>query len=292
MKYLLSILTNDFLNHRNFFWLQRSCVGAFFSGPQGSLSFVSRFVYGSKANIPDYMLKNGNTYSILSDHLGSPKLVVNISNGYVAQRLNYDAFGNVIFDSNLGFQPFGFAGGIYDTDTKLTRFGARDYDAQTGRWTAKDPILFAGGDTNLYGYVLSDPVNGIDPYGLTASWGDCATRCGAEVLGLEDLIALGLIGVGQPIPGSKRFRTPGSSAGTSLAGKAAKSVFGDAKFPKRVATIVGGPGTGRKLAIAYTISIARATGRAVPIVGWILLGIDVIKFGRCMQDCLEEGLCH
>jgi hypothetical protein len=26
--------------------------------------------------------------------------------------------------------------------------------------------LFAGGDTDLYGYVLNDPVNGTDPYGL------------------------------------------------------------------------------------------------------------------------------
>ncbi|MBM4259310.1 MAG: hypothetical protein FJ147_25845 [Deltaproteobacteria bacterium] len=25
---------------------------------------------------------------------------------------------------------------------------------------------FAGGDTNLYGYVLNDPVNFIDPWGL------------------------------------------------------------------------------------------------------------------------------
>jgi len=79
------------------------------------------------------MLKNGKTYRILSDHLGSPKLVVDISDGTVAQRMDYDAFGNVIFDSNSGFQPFGFAGGIYDVDTGLVRFGARDYDAQTGR---------------------------------------------------------------------------------------------------------------------------------------------------------------
>ncbi|RKZ41932.1 MAG: hypothetical protein DRR00_31330, partial [Candidatus Parabeggiatoa sp. nov. 3] len=127
---------------------------------------VSRFIYSSKANIPDYMLKDGKTYRVLSDHLGSPRLVVDISDGTVAQRMDYDAFGNVTFDSNPGFQPFGFAGGIYDLDTQLTRFGARDYDAQTGRWTAKDPILFAGGDTNLYGYVLGDPINGIDPQGL------------------------------------------------------------------------------------------------------------------------------
>jgi uncharacterized protein RhaS with RHS repeats len=50
------------------------------------------------------------------------------------------------------------------------RFGARDYDPETGRWTAKDPIGFAGGDTNLYGYVANDPVNWVDPLGLQAWW--------------------------------------------------------------------------------------------------------------------------
>ena len=46
------------------------------------------------------------------------------------------------------------------------RFGYRDYDPDVGRWTAKDPIGFAGGDTDLYGYCLNDPVNWIDPIGL------------------------------------------------------------------------------------------------------------------------------
>ena len=61
--------------------------------------------------------------------------------------------------------PFGFAGGFYDPLTKLVHFGYRDYDPYTGKWTAKDPIGFAGGDSNLYGYILNDPVNLVDPRG-------------------------------------------------------------------------------------------------------------------------------
>ncbi|MGH8491383.1 MAG: RHS repeat-associated core domain-containing protein [Gammaproteobacteria bacterium] len=80
--------------------------------------------------------------------------------------MDYDEWGRVTLDTNPGFQPFGFAGGLYDRDTRLVRFGARDYDPETGRWTAKDPIRFAGGDTNLYGYVLNDPINLTDPDGL------------------------------------------------------------------------------------------------------------------------------
>ena len=132
----------------------------------GSGDLVSRFVYASKGNVPDYMVKGGVTYRIISDHLGSPRLVVDVTTGAIAQRLDYDEFGQVITDTNPGFQPFGFAGGLYDRDTKLVRFGARDYDAETGRWTAKDPISFAGGDTNLYGYVVGDTINLRDPEGL------------------------------------------------------------------------------------------------------------------------------
>ena len=77
----------------------------------------------------------------------------------------YDEFGRVTLDTNPGFQPFGFAGGQYDSDTKLVRFGARNYDADAGRWITKDPIGFAGGDSNLYGYVSNDPINQVDPRG-------------------------------------------------------------------------------------------------------------------------------
>ena len=84
--------------------------------------------------------------------------------GLVAQRLDYDVWGNVVADTTPGFQPFGFAGGLYDPDTKLIRFGARDYDPETGRWTAKDAVRFQGG-FNLYLYSGNDPISRIDPSG-------------------------------------------------------------------------------------------------------------------------------
>jgi RHS repeat-associated protein len=131
----------------------------------GSNNVVSRFVYGSNPITPDWMVRNGVTYRIIIDQVGSVRLVVNAATGAVQQRLDYDAFGNVTSDTSPGFQPFGYAGGLYDSDTRLVRFGARDYDAETGRWTAKDTSLFAGADTNLYRYAGGDPINYLDPKG-------------------------------------------------------------------------------------------------------------------------------
>jgi RHS repeat-associated protein len=132
----------------------------------GSNKLISRFVYGSRDHVPDYLIKGGVSYRIIADQLGSPRLVVNVSNGTIAQRLDYDEFGNIITDSNPGFQPFGFAGGLFDGNTKLTQFGARPFDASIGRWVAKDPIGFNAGRTNLYVYASNDPINRFDPSGL------------------------------------------------------------------------------------------------------------------------------
>jgi RHS repeat-associated protein len=146
----------------------------------GNSQTVARYVYATRPNVPDYLVKGGATYRIITDHLGSPRLVVNTATGQVAQRLDYDDWGRVVLDTNPGFQPFGFAGGLYDRDTGLVRFGARDYDPETGRWTAKDPILFAGGDSNLYGYVADNPVNFVDILGLTQNDIDVAKAIAKE----------------------------------------------------------------------------------------------------------------
>ncbi len=148
-----------------------------FRGPQvvGVLDadgrLMQRFVYATRGHVPDAMVLldpdgTRHWYRLETDPLGSIRLVVDTETGQVVQRLEYDLWGRVLEDTSPGFQPFSFAGGLYDPDTGLVRFGARDYDPEVGRWTAKDPILFAGGDPNLYGYVLGDPVNWVDPSGL------------------------------------------------------------------------------------------------------------------------------
>jgi RHS repeat-associated protein len=138
----------------------------------------AQFIFAESARIPSFIAKYQSStcmpgeacdpilYRVLTDHLGSVRQVLNVATQAVAQRLEYDEFGKVLLDTAPGFQPFGFAGGLYDADTGLMRFGARDYDAVTGRWTAKDPIMFRGGQANLYVYVNNDPVNLIDPRGL------------------------------------------------------------------------------------------------------------------------------
>jgi RHS repeat-associated protein len=131
----------------------------------GSNNLMMRFEYADD-RMPVAMTRGGATYSLTYDQVGSLRIVADAS-GNVVKRIEYDSFGNIIGDTDPSFEvPFGFAGGLHDRDTGLVRFGFRDYDPDIGRWTVKDPIFFAGGDTDLYGYCLNNPINFFDPLGL------------------------------------------------------------------------------------------------------------------------------
>ena len=145
-----------------YLWLDLTTLLAVYDG---SDNLISRFEYAD-SRMPYKMTYEGQTYYLSYDQVGTLRALTDTC-GNIVKELTHDTFGNIISDSNPAFKvPFGFAGGLYDEDTELTRFGYRDYDAETGKWTAKDPIGFDGGDTNLYGYVLGDPVNLVDPEGL------------------------------------------------------------------------------------------------------------------------------
>jgi RHS repeat-associated protein len=53
----------------------------------------------------------------------------------------------------------------FESQSGLRYNRARYYDPKTGRWASQDPIVFEGGDSNLYRYVGNDATNAIDPNG-------------------------------------------------------------------------------------------------------------------------------
>ena len=241
----------------------------------GAGNIVSQFVYGTRLNVPDYMIKGGRTYRILADHVGSPRLVVDTANATIAQRLDYDVWGTILADTAPGFQPFGFAGGLYDQHTGFTRMGARDYNASIGRWTTKDPIGFAGGDPNLYRSVGNDPVNFIDPTGLlsASAWARIgrASRLGAlgAITGFGGSIA------GQLLSQKLGLMCPkGIDWNEALVAAGVGAVFGP--MGSQVATRVGSVAYGAVSNVVQYGATEYLHGRAPTIVGG---GLSIVVGG-------------
>jgi RHS repeat-associated protein len=148
-----------------YLWLNLTTLLAVYDG---SDNLVQRFNYAD-SRMPISMTQDNQTYYLHYDQVGTLRAISDIDNNIIKE-VTYDTFGNILSDTDEEFKiPFGFAGGLHDRDTDLVHFGYREYDSQTGKWTAKDPIDFNGGDSNLYGYVLGNPVGFIDPMGL---WND------------------------------------------------------------------------------------------------------------------------
>ena len=231
---------------------------------------VSRFVYAERINVPAYVERGGALYRILTDEVGSVRLVVNASTGDVVQRMDYDAWGRVLRDEvAVGWLPipFGFAGGLYDRDTGWVQLGAREYMPEVGRWTLKEPLGFAGSD-NFYAYAEGDPVNLVDPTGLAVQGPSrsqltlLATFLGVggtanlinEHHNALDAAARGDVGALDCAPGRILAATGEAVAGlalmavtrgagrigasrTALRGSYWRSPFGNKKFPTKLTTM-------------------------------------------------------
>ncbi|MBE7499854.1 MAG: hypothetical protein HS113_06005 [Verrucomicrobiales bacterium] len=105
-------------------------------------------------------------FYVATDGLGTPKTVL-AADGTAVRTLRHDTFGRVLADSNPGFLlPVGFAGGLPDPVTGLVRFGWRDYEPDSGRWTTPDPLRHESPDPNPYLYANGNPVSFRDPAGL------------------------------------------------------------------------------------------------------------------------------
>jgi RHS repeat-associated protein len=116
---------------------------------------------------PLYMVEGGNYYFYQNDHLGTPQRLTSAADGAVVWGAGYLAFGAVVVDPSSAVENnLRFPGQYADAETGLYYNFQRYYDPVRGRYTQVDPIGFAGGDVNLYGYAERAPLNLIDPHGL------------------------------------------------------------------------------------------------------------------------------
>jgi RHS repeat-associated protein len=103
--------------------------------------------------------------SFLADALGSTVALTD-TNGAVQTQYAYGPFGATTTTGASSTNSFEFTGREND-GTGLYYYRARYYNTTIGRFVSEDPIGFDGGDVNLYAYVANDPINLIDPSGLT-----------------------------------------------------------------------------------------------------------------------------
>ncbi|PID76196.1 MAG: hypothetical protein CSB22_00370 [Deltaproteobacteria bacterium] len=110
---------------------------------------------------------SSQTYQYCYDGNGNVGQVVNSTDGAIVASYAYDPFDKTIKSDGVyaAENTFKFSTKYFDKETGLIHYTFRNYDSKTGRWTSRDPLGEHGG-LNMYGFVLNDPVNWVDPYGL------------------------------------------------------------------------------------------------------------------------------
>jgi RHS repeat-associated protein len=113
-------------------------------------------------------------YVLGLDHLGTPMRAFAADTGAIAWAADYEAFGKAweyLPDSRAkpGIEiNIRFPGQYLDRETGLHYNWHRYYDPNTGRYPTADPMGVQS-DPSFYSYAAGNPLNRIDPNGLSAS---------------------------------------------------------------------------------------------------------------------------
>ncbi|GAA5526198.1 hypothetical protein Maes01_02797 [Microbulbifer aestuariivivens] len=114
--------------------------------------------------------EGGNHYTVGSDYLGTPKVMMDLSGNsvwaqvmspYGESQVHEDLDG----DGNRVVLNLRFPGQYADQESGAYYNFFRDYDPSLGRYVQSDPIGLRGG-LNTYAYVGGNPLMYTDPLGL------------------------------------------------------------------------------------------------------------------------------
>jgi RHS repeat-associated protein len=198
----------------------------------GASVLQRKYVFGPGIDEPIRMTAGTTNYYYHADGLGSVTEITD-SSGLQAESYNYDVYGtSAIYNGNgvvtnasgIGNRLM-FTGRDCDKNTGWYNYRYRYYNADLGRFVQTDPISLNGGDHNLYRYCLSDPVNLIDPLGLTdLTLFDCESPGGRS-------------GVWKVSNGDDFIRNAESLGGFPIGGKNFSDVY---KEMRRISCKVGG----------------------------------------------------
>lgn len=145
------------------------------------------WVYENNNFTPSAKIIDNETYTIISDYLGTPTQAYN-EKGEKGWERQLNIYGGIKIEKGVeNFVPFRYQGQYWDAEIELCYNRFRYYDVESGGYISKDPIGLNGGMA-LYGYVI-DTTRWIDPLGLHVwddlgmdfdTWFDQASRADIE----------------------------------------------------------------------------------------------------------------
>jgi RHS repeat-associated protein len=117
---------------------------------------------------------NTQVYDVYVDQIGGPRMVTRSADQAIVWRWDTaEPFGATPPDQNpSGLGTFAYnqrlPGQVFDAETGLYQNWFREYNPRLGRYQEPDPLGLQGGSFSLYQYVDGNPLNYVDPNGL--SW--------------------------------------------------------------------------------------------------------------------------
>ena len=146
-----------------------------YDGASGAILRWYAYGLGSNDVLSQMNVGAATRATLVPDNLGSVIGSQDSSSGALSK------IGYLPYGKSAGAGPFGYTGQRVDPETNgLYYYRARHYSPAWGRFLQADPTGYGGG-SHLYAYVGNDPLNLVDPFGLSAD-SPSTTRASAIAL--------------------------------------------------------------------------------------------------------------